>query len=178
MNLINMEVNMEEKMYRKISLVMLVVAFILSACSGILSPGSPTPEPVVETPAGVESPVGEVPQDGSVEPWEPAPGDENLNRAEVEIDSAEILTLESFPPQFQLHVTGSKGNPCNILRVAVNDPDEENHILIDVYTLYDPAALCLAVLEGLDINIPLGIYPTGEYTVVLNGELVGTIMAP
>jgi hypothetical protein len=180
-----MKINLlEEKMVRNILLVLMIGVFLLSACSSQLTPGVSTADPVAETPVVEdtpvvgETPVGQETQDGSPESWAPVPEDENLGRAEVEIGSSEILTLESFPPQYQLQVTGSKGNPCNMLRVVVNDPDEENNILVDVYTVFDPAAICIQVLEGFDINIPLGSYPAGEYTVLLNGEQIGMIEAP
>jgi hypothetical protein len=155
-------------MYRKVLLIALIGLFVLSACANLLPVtgpvSAPTELPEAEEPAG--------------ESWQPGPGDDEFQRAEVEISSAEILTLESFPPQFLLHVAGSKGNPCNMLRAAISDPDEQNRIFVDVYTLFDPAALCVQVLEGFDVNLPLGTLKTGEYTVILNGHQVGQLVAP
>ena len=110
--------------------------------------------------------------------WQPAPGDENLNRAEVHLTGVEILTLESFPPQFMLHLSGEKGNPCNLLRVEVGEPDPENRIPVSVYTLYDPAAVCLAQLETFDINVPLEGLAPGTYSVWVNGDRVGEMVVP
>jgi hypothetical protein len=160
-------------MFRKILLVLLIGILFLTACANVLPGLQARPTPTQETPT--EQPPS---PDPTVESWQPAPGDEVLQREEVEIESVDLLTLESFPPQYQLHVVGWKGNPCNILRVVVNEPDEQNQIHVDVYTLLDPAATCIQVLEGFDINIPLGSYETGEYSVWLNGKQVGTITAP
>lgn len=159
-------------MYRKILLVIMIGLFVLTACAGALAAGNPRPNPDEGTSNG------QTPEQPAPDSWQPAPGDEKLGRAEVEIETSEILTLESFPPQFMLHVTGWKGNPCNLLRVKVSEPDEQQRIQVEVYTLYDPAALCIQVLEGFDIQVPLGSFETGEYSVWMNGQQVGTIVAP
>jgi hypothetical protein len=167
-------------MYRKIHSIKSAGLVLLVAATLILAACAPAPTAPVETPAE-PAPTEELPVTGetpSPETWQPVPEDENMVRAEVEVASAEILTLESFPPQYQLHVTGGKGNPCNMLRVVVGEPDEQGRIDVDVYTVIDPAATCIQVLEGFDINIPLGTLETGEYSVWLNGEQVGEIVAP
>jgi hypothetical protein len=158
-------------------LALLVAATLfLAACA----PAAPAPTEEL-APTEEPAPPVDLPGTGgtpSPENWQPVPEDENLIRAEVEVQSAEILTLESFPPQYQLHVTGGKGNPCNMLRVAVGEPDENGRIDVDVYTVLDPAATCIQILEGFDINIPLGSLEAGEYSVWLNGQQVGEIVAP
>jgi hypothetical protein len=165
-------------MFKKILLVTLIGVFALAACAPILPETGATSVPTAGPPATEPLPPTEPVDVPPTDSWDPAPGDELLQRVEVEIESAEIITLESFPPQYQLHVVGWKGNPCNMLRVTVAEPDAQNRIAVDVYTLLDPAATCLQVLEGLDINVPLGSLESGEYSVWLNGEQVGTIAAP
>jgi hypothetical protein len=39
-------------------------------------------------------------------PLVPLPNEKDLTRGNVYIDQAEIMTLESFPPQFRIHITG------------------------------------------------------------------------
>ena len=165
-------------MFRKILMVTLIGLLLFTAWANTKAGLQAGPTPAHETPAPESPTDSDSYQDPTAEPWRPAPGDEVLQRDEVEIESTDILILESFPPQFQLHVVGWKGNPCNLLRVEVADPDDQNRIHVDVYTLLDPAALCIQVLEGFDIHVPLGSYETGEYTVLLNGQQVGTITAP
>jgi hypothetical protein len=112
------------------------------------------------------------------EEWAPQAGDEDLIRGEVEIEMVDILTLESFPPQYMLHVEGWQGNPCQELRVVVSEPDDQNQIDVEIYTVMEPDVICIQVLESLDVNIPLGSFESGEYTVVVNGEEAATISAP
>ena len=156
-------------MVRRILFLILASALVLSACSTVLSGGSPD-EPV----------SSDDPNQGSASPdeWAPQAGDEDLAREEVEINQVDILTLESFPPQFMLHVTGSKGTPCSELRVVVSDPDEQNRIAVEIYTVIDPAAICIQVLEEFDINIPMGTFEDGEYSVWVNGVESETITTP
>jgi hypothetical protein len=46
---------------------------------------------------------------------------------------------------------------------------------VNVYSLVDPAEICIQVLEKFESNIPLGSYSSGNYTVLVNGEPVGEI---
>jgi hypothetical protein len=107
--------------------------------------------------------------------WKPLPEDENLIREQVFIDSTEILILESYPPQFVLKMKGSLPTPCNELRVRIEDPDRENRIEIEVYSVIDPEKICVQVLEEFDENIPLITPPPGYYDVFVNGEQIGEI---
>lgn len=107
-----------------------------------------------------------------VDTYQPQQGDDQLKTGNVYIDSSEILTLESFPLQFTLHMKGSLPTPCHKLRVAVQPPDDQNKILVEVYSLVDPDKMCTQVLEPFEINIPLGSYPAGKYTILVNGEVI------
>jgi len=156
-------------MSRIILTIILVGILSLTACApGVETSGPDTPKSSDDIDQGTPP----------VEEWAPQPGDADLTRVEVEIEKTDLLTLESFPPQYMLHVEGWKGNPCQELRVVVSEPDDQNRIDVEVYTVIEPDVVCIQVLEGLDINIPLGSFSTGEYTVLLNGEVVGTISAP
>lgn len=184
-------------MYRIILLMIIVGALFLSACvtatGGPSQPVGATQDPVTAEPLpaseapAVEEPVvtqplevTEIPGGGGQgqDDWRPQPGDEKLERGEVIIAEAGILTLESFPPQFVLHVSGTKGDPCRVVRAVAPEPDDQGRIQVEVYSLYDPAALCIQVVKGFDLNLPLGSLPQGNYTVWLNGEMVGEIVAP
>jgi hypothetical protein len=114
-------------------------------------------------------------EDPSPDPYAPRPGDEAKQRGEVYIDSHDILILESFPPQFRLQVTGSLPTPCHELRAVVDEPDEQNQIHVEMYSLVDPAITCAQVLEPFEASISLGSFESGSYTVFVNGEQVGEI---
>ena len=156
-------------MYRKTLTLLVFSVLFLTACSTVLAGNGP------DEPSSSEDPVQGTP---SPENWAPQPGDEDLVRGEVEVETTDILTLESFPPQYMLHVAGWKGNPCQQLRVVVSDPDDQNRIDVEIYTLIEPDAVCIQVLESLDINVPLGSFESGEYTVWVNGTQAGAIDAP
>jgi hypothetical protein len=111
-------------------------------------------------------------------PLEPLPGEENLSRGKVFIDNAEIATLESNPPQFRVHLTGNLPTPCHHLRAQVSPPDAQNQIQVEVYSLYDPKQFCTAVLQPFDSTIPLGNIPSGKFSVFVNGEKIGELIAP
>jgi hypothetical protein len=99
-----------------------------------------------------------------------------LQRGEAFIEAAEILILESFPPQFRLQVIGALPTPCHSLRAVVEEPDEQNEIHVEIYSLVDPEVVCAQVLEPFEASIPLGRDLQGaSYTVFINGQQVGEI---
>ncbi|PKN93118.1 MAG: hypothetical protein CVU44_11875 [Chloroflexi bacterium HGW-Chloroflexi-6] len=155
-----------------LSILLLTFTIALSACQP-----APANLPEPENPdSTVTSPS--LPPDTSVGSWREEspyavqPGDEKLQGGNIYINSSELLTLESYPPQFVLSVSGDLPDPCHQLRVKVTEADSENRIYVSVYTLVNPDAICIQVLKPFDINIPLGSFPTGEYQLYLNGEKV------
>lgn len=102
----------------------------------------------------------------------PQPADNALQRENAYFDSAELLIMESYPPQFMLVLQGSLPTPCNQLRVNVSPPDTDNKIVVDVYSLRDPSLMCMEVIQPFSENVPLGSFPAGKYTVWVNGEKV------
>jgi hypothetical protein len=158
-----------------------VVVLILSACAQVeIPPATPTApeEPAVIPPTSIypgpdEPVVG--PGDEEQEPgpgYAPQPGDEQLDRATVFVEGYDILTLESFPPQFVLHLTGNLPTPCHELRAVVSEPDNSRTINVELYSLSDPNTLCIQVLAPFEANIALGSYSDGSYPVMINGEQV------
>ncbi len=135
-------------------------------------------------PANPDSPVSEPPispndPDFTIVPVSPKTdntiprhGDDALLRGNVYLDSIDLLTMESYPLQFSLALTGNLPTPCHQLRVAVASPDDTNRILVDVYSLVAADGMCAEVLQPFTQNIPLGSFPTGHYTLWVNGELV------
>ena len=106
-------------------------------------------------------------------PLAPRPGDENLTRGNVFIHESGLVIRESFPPQVSLMFSGDLPTPCHELRVVVNPPDDENKIVADAYSVSDPNMVCTQVLQSFEEGIDLGTYPTGHYTVWINGEMAG-----
>jgi hypothetical protein len=99
-------------------------------------------------------------------------------RGSVFIDRTDLLTMESFPPQFLLVIEGNLPDPCHELRVQVNEPDADNRIFVEAFSVRDPDAMCIQVLEPFQENVNLGSYPDGEYTLFLNGEEIAKFSSP
>ncbi|MEW6094608.1 MAG: hypothetical protein AB1531_11665 [Chloroflexota bacterium] len=138
-----------------------LIIFLLAACT-FNSPDVP----VTHEPGDPNPPVEN--------PYAPRPGDDALMRGEVYLDLAEILVMESYPVQISLHLAGNLPNPCHELRLVVGEPNSENQIEIEAYSLADPMTICVAMLEPFDINLNLGSFPSGHYIVLVNGEQIGT----
>jgi hypothetical protein len=138
------------------------------------------PGPAANTPAGQAAyPLPVVTQSsGTTQPWDPQPGDDKLQRGNVYLDSQQILTLESNPAQFMLELKGNLPTPCHKLRVKVNSPDASGQIQVEVYSLVDPAEICIQVLEPIQVSVPLKGLPSGVYQVSVNQEAVGELKAP
>ncbi len=141
----------------------LLILVLLAACAPqAASPTTPAPDSPVSSDM---TPGGEMPE----APYLPQPGDTELERGNAFIDSAEILVLESFPPQFLLNLGGSLPTPCHQLRVSASPPDSENVIAVTVYTVVDPNTICIQVLQDFIQGVNLGGFPAGTYTVQING---------
>jgi hypothetical protein len=136
------------------SLIYAIFALVLlAACSP--NAATPTPEvPPVRYPSA------------------PQPGDSSLTRGPVYLDSTEIVAMMSFPVQFALTLQGNLPTPCHSLRVALSDPDAENRIAVEVYSLVDPQEVCVQMLEPFQATVPLGSFPAGHYIVEINGKQV------
>jgi hypothetical protein len=107
--------------------------------------------------------------------YEPQPGDASLSRDPIflELDSSQLIILESLPIQVMATLSGSLPDPCHRLRVAVTAADTDNRINLEVYSLVSSTEVCAMVLEPFAATIPLGTYSGGHFSVFVNGELYG-----
>ncbi len=161
---------------KKTITLLLVLIFAVTACaSGVEDSVSSDPSYPNASYPNTAYPNNSFPNEQNS--FLPKPEDGNLTRGVAFIDFKEVLTLESFPLQFMLHLTGSLPTPCNQLRVAVSPPDADKKILIDVYSVSDPDKICIQVIEPFDASIPLGSFPEGKYTIWVNGEMVAEIQS-
>jgi len=165
-------------------LTFLVVVLFLSACNRSQPATQPTPTqpastgdtPVVGAPSYPNEPSypNQPITDRPVQhAYQPQPGDIDLQRGEAFVDSASLVFMESYPIQIMLELKGSLPTPCNQLRVVVNPPNEQNQVHVEVYSVIDPTHMCAQVLEPFSANMNLGSYPTGSYTVWVNGQMRG-----
>jgi len=122
-----------------------------------------------------DRPVSDAPGGGgdAAQPYAPQPGDSRLTRGSVYLDAVDVLVAESYPVQIFVALRGSLPTPCHQLRAQINPPDTENRIVIDVYSVAEPDAICVQMLQGFEANLALGSFPTGHYTVWVNGDQRG-----
>lgn len=154
-------------------IVLLLAALLLTSCT--INPGQ-TSEPADIPPdtAVTSPPLDDLPTNKPMEnPFAPQPNDAKLTRGIVFIEESGLLIRESYPPQISLGLSGNLPNPCHQLRAEIGNPSSENKIHVNVYTVVDPNRMCTEVLKPFQENIDLGTFPSGHYSVWLNGELAG-----
>ncbi len=160
---------------RNLILIPLLMTLIFtSACTSRLIDPAPVEPPTV-IPLLPDSPVSNQPGGSVASPYPETPLDENLIKGPVYLDSADLLILESFPPQYRLLLKGSLPDPCHKLEVVVPVPDARGVIAVQVFSLADPNTICIQVLEPFEETVSLDGFPPGAYTVNVNGEVVGQI---
>lgn len=153
--------------------ILLLLILLVAACTPLSNtteePGTVPPDTAVTSPPVDDMPTNEP----RVNPFAPKPGDENLTRGEVFINEKSLVIRESYPPQISLSIEGALPTPCHELRAEIAPPDQENKIVVDAYSVVDPNLICAQVLEPMEESIDLGTFPSGHYTVWVNGELAG-----
>ena len=103
----------------------------------------------------------------------PAPTSAPIDRLPVQIDSVDVLQLESYPVQLMLHVTGWLPNPCASPEWVVTQPQAAGDpIEVELFARPGPEQACIQMLEPFEVNIPLGAQAEGGARIVLNGEAV------
>lgn len=152
-------------------LIFALTAITLTACTAPASVDFPVRQPVSSTP---NQTMPAIPPASPVEnSFAPRPTDGQFSRGNVYIDLAQVRALESYPIQVQLDLKGNLPTPCHELRVAVSAPDSENRIQIEVYSVVDASKICVQMIKPFETNISLGSFPSGHYTVWINGEQIG-----
>ena len=84
----------------------------------------------------------------------------------------DLLAMESFPVQFSLLLKGNLPTPCHELRAVYYEPDADNKIKLEIYSVAKLDAVCVQMLQPFEQGIYLGSFPSGHYTVWVNGEQV------
>ena len=148
-------------------ILFLVILLVVSCAPQAQS--TPDPDKPLTSPPGDNVSTNEP----VLNPFAPQPGDASLTRGNVYINEASLIIRESFPPQVSLTLAGDLPTPCNQLRAEMHPPDPQNKIVVDVYSLVDPNQMCAQVLEPFDAAIDLGTFPSGHYTVWVNGQMAG-----
>lgn len=153
--------------------ILMLLMFLEASCAPLSNateqPGTVPPATAVTSPPADDMPTNEP----RANPFAPKPGDDKLARSEVLIQESSLVIRESYPPQISLSISGDLPTPCHALRAEIALPDQENKILMEVYSVVDPNVACTQLLEPFEEFIDLGTFPPGHYTVWVNGELAG-----
>lgn len=92
------------------------------------------------------------------------------------IDNLEVLTLESFPPQYNLVVTSGLPSGCAVFDKAETTGRTGNTITVRVTNIMpdDPNVACTAIYGTKVTTVPLGSeFTSGEtYTVQVNDKSI------
>ena len=152
-------------------LILIVVALLFTACGADTNMNKPDPNRPVDS----DDPIPVEPGDGKG-----GEGDEGKARGNAYVRDVQLLIMESYPVQVSLSVSGELPTPCHEFRYVVEEPDAENRIFVEVYSVVDPEMICTQVLEPFaeNISLPVQNLPDGTYTVYVNGELVGEFSYP
>jgi hypothetical protein len=185
-------------MRKRIFLVLLLAGLLVAACQAEPTGTVPQPAPTSDAaePLGTQPPVPDYPAPDQTQPaaeaptapggeselfmaYPPAPGDENLDRGELFIDSVTLLPTPDKPGQVEVAVEGSLPTPCHQPRFDVLPPDAQNRIVIQAYTLVDKNMMCAQVIQPFSaVVVTLNGYPSGTYTVAVNDQPAGEFTIP
>jgi len=153
---------------KKLLPVLMVVVFSLNACKPALN----KPVTVTDQPTAFSKTA--TPQVIQIDEPSPIPTvlDSKSVHGNVYLDSTELLAKESSPKQFTLVLKGNLPTPCDQLQVKASQPDAENKVTVDVYSVTQPDKMCAQVLEPFEENFSLGSFPAGHYTLWVKGKKV------
>lgn len=70
-------------------------------------------------------------------------------------------------------LSGNLPSSCHFLRASSSQPDANNTITIEVYSLEIPDRVCADQLTPFSATVPLGSYPEGNYTIKVNDQVLG-----
>jgi len=109
-------------------------------------------------------------------PVDGAPTDGGATTGEANVESIEVLILESFPVQVQVVARGNHPDGCTeldeptVTRTA-GEGDAAGHFGVTLPTTRPVAAACTTALEPFEVSIPLDVLNllAGSYTVNVNG---------
>jgi hypothetical protein len=108
-------------------------------------------------------------------PYAPQSGDEAMMRGAAEIVSVSVEVTKTLPAPISVPLAYHLPTPCHQLRVNISQPDSQNRINLDVYgvALKDKPCALMALSTPMEASISLGSFPSGHYTVWVNGQQAG-----
>lgn len=98
-------------------------------------------------------------------------GVESLTRVPTVIEDAQVLVLESFPPQLVVSIRGYQPDSCQF-PVEVDQSVDGNTITLEIYRELPPNVRCAEAIVPYESNINLGSFDPGDYVIDVNGTIV------
>jgi hypothetical protein len=170
----------------EITLLLILAGGLVSGCAPSATQAVPTAvppaatatqlaplTPTVAVPAVPAAPTGAAPTPAG---GTAAPGG-TVKKGNVLLDFKGV-SYDAIKKQAILNLTGSLPTPCHKLQTDVTAPDAQNRIAVSVYSLVDPAVMCVQVIKPFETAVSLGSLASGTYTVTVNGDSVGEVKVP
>jgi len=132
---------------------------LITSCTAISGSGSGNDQPVSST----ELPTST-----------PATAQAEFEFGEVEnIESLDVLFLESFPLQATVRITGYLPDSCSVVDHS-EVTQTGNNFEITIFTKREKQAVCAAVLTPFEKDVPLDVYGllAGTYRVMVLDKIV------
>lgn len=139
------------------------------SCAGTNGPDEPAPAPEKDAET---APSAEPDEDPSVPETTPE-DDETADRilhGTANVDSVDLLVLESFPLQVRAQVTGTLSDACTEIG-EIDSQIEGDTIAVTIATERPAGAMCAQVIRHFEetIDLPVRGLEAGTYTVDVNG---------
>lgn len=161
-----------------ITLAMLGLAACTQTGSVAPTPLPPTAAPSLQPTAPLAQPLPAI----IVTPGYPLPQELITGEADIIaplIEGAALLMTRTQPAQPVLELSGDLPTPCYSLRYKVVPPDAAGLIKVSLAVLPPaPGTNCTDVVSTIKQQVPLGNLPSGLYTVLVNGQKVGSLQVP
>ena len=98
-----------------------------------------------------------------------SPAAPDLEIAPIQVESVEVLVLESFPPQAAARVRGVVGDGCSTLH-SVEQARSGSTVTLTILRERPAGAICTQIARLYDETIRLeGAFPPGRYVLRVNG---------
>ena len=101
-----------------------------------------------------------------------------MARGTALIENTNLVLPNSESEQVLLTLQGYLPTPCNVFQAEVSAPDAENVIRVEAYSLAPVGQVCIDVIQDFTTDVPLGVLPSGTYSIWLNGETIGEVSVP
>lgn len=105
---------------------------------------------------------------------------DDMVRGPVYLGEMQLFIMESYPVQVSLHILGELPTPCHTFSYSITDPNDKMEIHIDVFSIVEDEAVCVQMVQPFEENIPIPMAgkADGNYSVWVNGEIVGEFSYP